>query len=64
MTHTRLPCQALPTVMKMADELHKSEMHDPTSEEWHEVLASEYPPWILEAAKAERRGKRSGVTQR
>jgi hypothetical protein len=27
------------------------------------VLASECPQWILEAAKAERQGKRSGVTQ-
>ena len=63
MTHARVPREAIPTVMKMADELHKSGMHDPTSGEWHEVLASECPPWIRESAKAEKRGKCSGVTQ-
>jgi len=30
-------------------------LHDPTTGEWHEVLASECPPWVLEDAKAHRR---------
>jgi hypothetical protein len=51
-------------VIKYARELGWIALHDPTSGEWHEVLASECPPWILESAKAEKRGKRSGVTQR
>ncbi|MBX6763931.1 MAG: hypothetical protein IRY88_09670 [Rubrobacteraceae bacterium] len=30
-------------------------IHDPTTGEWHEVKASECPPWVLEDAKAHRR---------
>jgi predicted metal-dependent hydrolase len=35
-------------------------IHDPTTGEWHEVLASECPPWVTEEAKArrQRRGRR------
>jgi hypothetical protein len=51
-------------VVKWAKDSGWIALHDPLTAEWHEVLASECPPWILEAAKAERRGKRSGVTQR
>jgi hypothetical protein len=50
-------------VIKWAKELGWIALHDPTSGEWHEVSASECPQWILEAAKAERQAKRSGVTQ-
>jgi hypothetical protein len=33
-------------------------IHDPTTGEWHEVLASECPPWVIEDAKAHsRRGR-------
>ncbi len=34
-------------------------IHDPTTGEWHEVLASECPSWILEDAKAHRRRGRN-----
>jgi hypothetical protein len=30
-------------------------IHDPTTGEWHEVLASECPPWVIEDAKAHSR---------
>jgi predicted metal-dependent hydrolase len=33
-------------------------LHDPTTGEWHEVLAAECPPWVKEEAKAHsRRGR-------
>ena len=30
-------------------------IHDPTTGDWHEVLASECPPWVIEEAKAHSR---------
>jgi hypothetical protein len=30
-------------------------IHDPTTGEWHELDASECPPWVLEAVRARRR---------
>jgi TubC N-terminal docking domain len=30
-------------------------IHDPTTGDWHEVLAPECPPWVIEDAKAHRR---------
>lgn len=36
-------------------------LHDPTTGEWHEVLAIECPPWMLEDAKAHRRRRRNGA---
>jgi hypothetical protein len=33
-------------------------IHDPTTGDWHEVLASECPPWVIEDARAYgRRGR-------
>jgi hypothetical protein len=37
-------------------------VHDPTTGDWHELLASGCPPWLLEDAKARRR--RKGRTNR
>ena len=51
-------------IIKWAKEPGWIALHDPTSGEWHEVLASECPQWILESAKAEKRGNSTGVTQR
>jgi len=39
-------------------------LHDPTTGEWHEVAASECPLWVVEAARAEKRGNTPRVTQR
>ena len=30
-------------------------IHDPTTGDWHEILASECPPWVIEDAKAHSR---------
>ena len=30
-------------------------IHDPTTGDWHEVLASECPPWVIEEARAHSR---------
>ncbi len=46
-------------VIKWAREPGYIALHDPTTGEWHEVRASECPPWILEDAKAHRRRGRS-----
>jgi predicted metal-dependent hydrolase len=46
-------------VVKWAREPGYVALHDPTTGEWHEVLASECSPWILEDAKAHRRRGRS-----
>lgn len=46
-------------VIKWAREPGYIALHDPTTGEWHEVLASECPPWVLEDAKAHRRRGRS-----
>ena len=32
-------------------------VHDPTTGDWHELLASGCPPWMLEDAKTRRRAK-------
>jgi hypothetical protein len=42
-------------VIKWSTEPSYIALHDPTTGEWHEVRASECPPWILEDAKAHRR---------
>lgn len=42
-------------VIKWAKEPGYIALHDPTTGEWHEVPASDCPPWILEDAKAHRR---------
>lgn len=46
-------------VIKWAREPGYVAMHDPTTGEWHEVAASDCPPWILEDAKAHRRRGRT-----
>ncbi len=46
-------------VIKWAKEPGYVALHDPTTGEWHEVLSSECPPWVLEDAKAHRRRGRS-----
>ena len=46
-------------VIKWSREPGYISLHDPTTGEWHEVLSSECPPWILEDAKAHRRRGRS-----
>ncbi|MGI8911244.1 MAG: hypothetical protein ACR2JR_11930 [Rubrobacteraceae bacterium] len=46
-------------VIKWAKEPGYVALHDPTTGEWHEVSASDCPPWILEDAKAHRRWGRS-----
>ena len=30
-------------------------LHDPTTGDWHEVLATECPPWVIEEARAHSR---------
>ena len=42
-------------VIKWAREPGYVALHDPTTGEWHEVAASDCPPWILKDAKAHRR---------
>lgn len=37
-------------------------VHDPTAGDWHELLASGCPPWMIEDARARRR--RKGRTNR
>lgn len=46
-------------VIKWAKEPGYIALHDPTTGEWHEVLSSECPPWVLEDAKAHRRRGRT-----
>ncbi len=46
-------------VIKWSREPGYISLHDPTTGEWHEVLSSECPSWILEDAKAHRRRGRS-----
>ena len=46
-------------VIKWAKEPGYIALHDPTTGEWHEVLSSECPPWVLEDAKAYRRRGRT-----
>ena len=50
-------------VIKWAKEPGYIALHDPTTGEWYEVLASECPPWVVEDAKAYRRhgGARAGT---
>lgn len=45
-------------VIRWAREPGYVAIHDPTTGEWHEVRASECPPWILESAKAHSRRAR------
>ncbi|BBL79306.1 hypothetical protein RxyAA322_11600 [Rubrobacter xylanophilus] len=42
-------------VIKFSRERGYVSLHDPTTGEWHEVPASECPPWVLEDARAHRR---------
>lgn len=45
-------------VIRWAKEPGYIALHDPTTGEWHEIMASGCPPWILEDAKAHcRRGR-------
>ena len=46
-------------VIKWAKEPGYITLHDPTTGEWHEVLSSECPPWVLEDAKVHRRRGRT-----
>lgn len=39
-------------------------LHDPKTDEWHKVRASEYPPGIAEAASARRRQESARVRAR
>jgi hypothetical protein len=42
-------------VIKWSKEPGYVAIHDPTTGDWHEVLASECPPWVIEDAKAHSR---------
>ena len=42
-------------VIKWTREPGYVSIHDPTTGEWHEVPASECPPWVLDEVKARRR---------
>lgn len=42
-------------VIKWSREPGYISLHDPTTGEWHEVKQSEFPPSIVESAKAQRR---------
>jgi hypothetical protein len=42
-------------VIRWAREPGYVSIHDPTTGEWHEVAASDCPPWVLDDAKARRR---------
>lgn len=46
-------------VIRWAKEPGYVALHDPTTGEWHEVMASGCPSWILEDAKAHRRRGRT-----
>ena len=49
-------------VIKFSREPGYLSVHDPTTGDWHELLASGCPPWMLEDARARRR--RRGRTDR
>jgi TubC N-terminal docking domain len=49
-------------VIKWSREPGYLSVHDPTTGDWHDLLASCCPPWMLEDAKARRR--RGGRTKR
>lgn len=49
-------------IIKWAKEPGYITLHDPTTGDWHEVLASECPPWVLDAAKAHSRRKKDRET--
>ena len=44
-------------VIKWSREPGYLSVHDPTTGDWHELLASGCPPWMLEDAKTRRRRK-------
>jgi hypothetical protein len=51
-------------VVRWAREPGYVSLHDPTTGDWHEVLASGCPPWVVDAAKAHsRRKKEAEATQ-
>ncbi len=49
-------------VIRFAREPGYLSIHDPTTGDWHELQASNCPPWMLEDARAHRR--RRGRTNR
>ena len=49
-------------VIKWSREPGYLSVHDPTTGDWHELLASGCPPWMLDDAKTRRR--RKGRTNR
>lgn len=50
--------ERLGLVIKWSKEPGYVAIHDPTTGEWHEVLASECAPWVVEDARAHhRRGR-------
>ena len=49
-------------VIKWSREPGYLSVHDPTTGDWHELLASGCPPWMLEDAKTHRRGEKGGRT--
>jgi TubC N-terminal docking domain len=52
--------ERLGPIIKWSKEPGYIAIHDPTTGDWHEVLASECPPWVIEEAKArrQRRGRK------
>jgi len=42
-------------VIKWSKEPSYIAIHDPTTGDWHEVLAPECPPWVIEDARAHKR---------
>lgn len=39
-------------------------LHDPTTDEWHEVPVSGCPPWVLDDAKAHHRRRKERSVSR
>ena len=50
--------ESLGLVIKWSKEPGYVAIHDPTTGDWHEVLASECAPWVIEDARAH--GRRGG----
>ncbi len=48
-------------VIKWAKEPGYIALHGPTTGEWHEILSSECPPWVIEDARAYRRRGKTGA---
>ncbi len=45
-------------IIKWAKEPGYISLHDPTTGDWHEVKASECPPWVLDDARAHHRRRK------